>query len=122
LSRLPLLECPKTVPIPPETIALLEQLASIPLTATQIKSMTGRDPVLAKVKQYTRTSWPATVPIKQLHPYWIKQEELSLEDGVLLWGSRVIIPPQARNRVIKEAHEAHIGISRIKSLTRQFVW
>ena len=35
-SCLPFPDCPTTVPMPPETIALLEQLASIPLTATQI--------------------------------------------------------------------------------------
>ena len=38
LSRLPLSECPTTVPMLPETIALLEQLASVPLTATQIRT------------------------------------------------------------------------------------
>ena len=36
LGRLPLPECPTTVPMPPETIVLLEQLASVPLTAAQI--------------------------------------------------------------------------------------
>ena len=60
LSRLPLPDCPTNVPMPPETIALLEQLASVPLTAAQIRKMTDRDPVLAKVKQYTRKGWPAS--------------------------------------------------------------
>ena len=43
----------KTVPMLPETIALLEQLASVPLISTQICKMIDHDPVLAKVKQYT---------------------------------------------------------------------
>jgi len=72
LSRLPLLDCPKTVPLSLETIALLEQLASVPLTVTQIKFMTDRDPVLAKVKWFSQTGRPATITNKQLHPYWIK--------------------------------------------------
>ena len=33
-----------------------------------------------------------------------------------------MVPPQAQKRVIEEAHAAHIGISRMKSLARQFVW
>ena len=122
LSRLPLPDCPTTVPVPPETIGLLEQLASVPLTATQIRTMTARDPVLAKVKQYTQNGWPAKVTDEQLQPYSSKRDELSLEDGILLWGSRVVVPPQARHLVIEEAHGAHIGIARMKSLTRQFVW
>lgn len=50
LSHLPLPDCPTTVPTSPETIALLEQSATVPLTATQIQNMTDRDPVLAQVK------------------------------------------------------------------------
>ena len=122
LSRLPLPECPTTVPMPPETIALLEQLASVPLTVAQIRNMTDQDPVLAKVKHYTQNGWPATVTDEQLQPYSNKRDELSLEDGILLWGSRVVAPLQARDTVIEEVHAAHIGITRMKSLTRQFVW
>ena len=50
LSRLPLPDCPATVPTSPETIALLEHLTCVPLTSTQIWNMTDRNPVLAQVK------------------------------------------------------------------------
>ena len=122
LSHLPLTAHPEIVPRPPETIALLEHLANVPLAASQIKSMTDRDPTLAKVKQFTQTGWPTTISDKQLQPYWHKRNEISVEDGILLWDSRVIVPPQARNQVIEEAHATHIGITRMKSLTRQFAW
>ena len=72
--------------MPPETIALLEQLSSVLLTATEIRNMTNRDPMLAKVKHYTQSGLPATVTDEQLHPYNNKQDELSLEDDILLWG------------------------------------
>ena len=62
--------------------------------------MTDRDPVLAQVKQYPRDGWPTTITDEQLRPYSSKRD-ISLEDGILLWGSRVIIPPQARETVIK---------------------
>ena len=60
LSRLPLFEWPVNVPSPPETIALMEQLATMPLSATQFRTMTNCNPVLAKVKQFTLHGWPAT--------------------------------------------------------------
>ena len=107
LSRLPLTAHPENVPRPPETIALLEHLANVPLTASQIKSMSDHDPTLAKVKQFTQTDWPITISDKQLQPYWHKRNEISIEDGILLWGSRVIVPLQAHNRVIEEAHGAY---------------
>lgn len=36
--------------------------------------------------------------------------------------SRVIIPPQAHDRVIKVIHIAYSGIARTKNLICQFVW
>lgn len=43
-------------------------------------------------------------------------------DGCLLWGNRVVIPPQGRNKLLVELHEMHPGTSRMKSLARSFVW
>ena len=59
----------ETVSISPETTALLEQLASVPLTATQIHKITDHNPILAKAKEYTLKGWPATITDKQLQPY-----------------------------------------------------
>ena len=41
--------------------------------------------------------------------------KLRREDGILLWGSRVVIPPQACETVIEQAHAAHIGIIRMRA-------
>ena len=111
LSHLPLPDCPINVPMLPQTIALLEQLASVPLTTTQICKMTNHNPVLAKMKQYLLNGWPATVMDKQLQTYSSKRDELSVEVTILLWGSRVMDPSQNRDTVMKEAHSVHIGIS-----------
>ena len=111
LSRLPLPDCPATVPMPPEITALLEQLASVPLTATQILNMTDQDPVLAKMKQYTQNGWPATITHEQLQPYSSRRDELSLEDGILLWGSRVVVPPRARDTVMKNSKHMQLTLA-----------
>ena len=92
----------ETVPISPETIVLLEQFASVPLTATQICKMTDHNPILAKVKQYTLKGWPAIVTDKQLQTYSSKRNELSLEVGIPLWCSRVVVPPQTCDTVMEE--------------------
>lgn len=43
-------------------------------------------------------------------------------DGCLLWGSRVIVPPPGQAQVMEELHDAHPGVSRMKSLARLFGW
>ena len=39
-----------------------------------------------------------------------------------MWGSGVIVPPKGREMIVKELHESHPGISRMKSLARGYVW
>ena len=41
---------------------------------------------------------------------------------VILWGLRVIVPEQLRNKVLKELHQNHPGISRMKSLNRIHIY
>ena len=35
-----------------------------------------------------------------------------------MWGVRVVIPPKTRGFVLKELHQSHPGIVRMKSLAR----
>ena len=49
LSRLSLPNSPSDVPLPEETVLLLETLQLFPITAAQIKTWTKQDPVLSKV-------------------------------------------------------------------------
>ena len=118
LSRFPLADM--SVPTPAETIAVMEQLSTIPLTAAKIKQQTDRDPILSKVKGYTQSGWPKTLDAQDtdLKPFHNRRNELSLEDNVLLWGTRVVIPSCFQPRVIEVLHSTHIGISRMKSLAR----
>ena len=55
-------------------------------------------------------------------PYKLRDMELSMKDGCVLWGHRVIIPAAGRAIVMCMLHEAHPGITRIKWLARSFVW
>ncbi|XP_024921034.1 uncharacterized protein K02A2.6-like [Cynoglossus semilaevis] len=122
LSRLPLPETPVTTCVPPETIFLLEKLSETPVTAVQIKQWTERDPVMAKVKTYLLQGWPVVVESEELRPYVKRKNELSLQDGCIFWGTRVVVPPPGRSQIMEEVHEAHPGVSRMKSLARSYVW
>ena len=60
--------------------------------------------------------------IDQLKPFFDRKLELSLQDGCLLWGSRVIIPPPGRQQILQELHNGHPGISRMKAIARGILW
>ena len=102
---------------------LLETLQSSPVNAKQIAEWTAKDPVLSKVKKWLSQGWADTDDhAEELRPYRQRKEELSLQDGCILWGSRVVVPEQGRKLVIEELHAEHQGMSRMKSLGRSFVW
>ena len=42
--------------------------------------------------------------------------------GCVLWGSWMVIPAKCRDALLKELHESHPGISRMKSLARSHIW
>ena len=121
LSRLPLPDTPSQVPLPGETVLLMEKLQSSPVTAAQIRSWTDRDPILSQVRHMLLKGW-RDLGRKEFRPYQQRREEMSVQDGCVLVGSRVIIPNVGRSKVMDELHEGHPGISRIKGLVSGVVW
>ena len=57
-----------------------------------------------------------------LAPYWNRKMELSTQEGVILWGNRVVVPPQGRDYILEELHAGHPGIAHMKKIARMFVW
>ena len=57
-----------------------------------------------------------------LAPFAHRRFKLSSQDGCILWGSHVVIPPPGHALLLKELHEGHPGISQIKSLARSYIW
>ena len=51
-----------------------------------------------------------------------KKELSSTTDGVILRGTRIVIPSSLQQRAIDIAHETHLGIEKTKSLTREKLW
>ena len=76
---------------PPELVLLMEHLADSPVTAHQIALWTRRDPVLLPVVQALQHGWTDDCD-QNLAPFHSRRSELSLFNGCILWGSRVVIP------------------------------
>ena len=121
LSRLPLPESPIDVPLPGETVLLLQSLQQSPITATQIKLWTDKDPILLQVRNFVSNGWLYSAS-EEIQPYFRRRSELTLLDGCLMWGSRVIIPAAGCSATLDELHIAHPGISRMKGLARSYLW
>ena len=69
---------------------------SSPVSVAQIRRWTSVDPALSRVYRYVRDSWPSGDESLGLEfqPYKSRIGELSIEDGCVLWGARVVVPPK----------------------------
>ncbi len=107
LSPLPSGAAPSNIPMAPETIHLLEILDSSPIASVQICQWTSQDLVLAKVRDLLLSGqYPQVKIVSPYHKVW---SELSIEQGCLLRGTRVVIPLKGRVAVAKLLHEGHTG-------------
>ena len=57
-----------------------------------------------------------------LREYWNYRDELSILNGLVLKGTRIVIPNQCRDELLKQLHEGHFGIDRTKLQTRDSVY
>ena len=121
-SRLPRPVTTSDDKLPGDLVQLVNHMSSTSLRSAAVKSWTSTDPVLSKVRHYLMTGWPSEITDKQFKPYKQRANELSVLDGCILWGSRVVVPPQGRKSVLAELHETHPGAGKMKSLARNYVW
>ena len=117
LSRLPL---PVTVVDENEKVYHIDYCEQLPVVAADVAKQTQEDPILRRVCQYTQWGWKSEVQRDPLlKPYYHRSNELSIEDGCLLWAGRVVIPNCLRKLVLEELHEGHAGM---KAIARSFIW
>ena len=85
---------------------------------------TNKDEELQSLKQYISTGWPAKrsqIPVS-LHPYWNFRDELTVESGILMKNSKILIPETLKQKYLKQIHQGHQGIEACRSRAREFVF
>nr|XP_055076377.1 uncharacterized protein K02A2.6-like [Misgurnus anguillicaudatus] len=123
LSRLPL---PVTHTEKTDTVDVFyaAQIATLPVSSAEIRRDTLKDPSLSPVLDMVSTGrFPKFKEVPQgLLPFVTRRNELTVVQGCLMWGSRVVVPTKLRNRVLADLHLGHPGVVRMKHLARSYVW
>ena len=85
---------------------------------------TKDDDKLAILKHIIQQGWPKTikeVPSK-IQPYWTFCKELTIEDRLVLKGTRIIIPNRKRKEILKLIHKGHLGLNKCKMRAKETVY
>lgn len=90
------------------------------LSREEIKQASQDDPEIKCVIEAIRSGkWPDD---KRLSVYRKVANELTSTDGILVRGTRIVIPNDLRKRTLDITHESHRGIVRLKQALRTKVW
>ena len=89
----------------------------------QIKSCYQGDVVCSNLIQFCRTGWPEKSALSEsLKGYWSHQGEIAFHNGLLLRGSRLIIPHSLQAEMLDKVHEGHQGIAKCRQRAKQSIW
>ena len=89
------------------------------MTLDEIRAATAKDTTLVKVMAAVQTGRWNDPEITSFTRF---ASEISVTDGVVLRGHRIIIPRDLQERVVSIAHQTHQGIVKTKQCIREKVW
>ena len=86
-------------------------LNASPTRVRQIQEDTAKDPNLTSLRSIISHGWPdkRSECLPHLHGYWNYRDELTVSDGLILKGTRIVIPKSLQSEVLKQIHYAHQG-------------
>ena len=69
---------------------MISYVDEFPITVRDLASATRKDPLLGRVYDFTLHGWPQSVEDPSLLPFFSCCDELSADQGCVLWGLRVL--------------------------------
>ena len=90
----------------------------------QIRIDTQKDDDLVLLKHTITEGWPSNIKEvpSVIQSYWTLREELTIEDEIILKGTRIAIPAQKQEAVLKVIHEGHLGLNKCKLHVKETVY
>ena len=93
------------------------QFDMLPITCVAVAKETQPDPILARVYEFMFRG----CSFEGDTPYYECQNEQTVHQSCILRGIRVIIRHKLQKKVLKEQHEGHLGIVKMKASSRSYV-
>ena len=118
LSRAPVSNTTPRDELTSEDVDAYIQMAvqSLPATESRLESVRSHqesDSVCKQVVSYCQNGWLKKSEIHtSVNPFYSVAGELTIQGGLLMRGSRSVIPTEIRAEVLKQLHASHQGISK----------
>ena len=95
-----------------------------PAKMQEFKDETAKDQTLQLLTRQVVQGWPDSIKKFEsvIRPYWSMRDDISVEHGILLLGSRIIVPESLRGNILQQIHEGHLGIEKCKLRAKSCVY
>ncbi len=81
------------------------------------------DSTCSALMEYCTGGWPDKSQLQgELRHYWPDRAVLTVHDGLLLRGTRLVIPFVLQGDVLQRLHEGHLGVTKCRGRAKQTVW
>ena len=89
----------------------------------QIRSAYTNHTVCSTLQKYCKAGWPEKSGMpKFMTPYWAFRGAITIQNGLLMKGTRLIIPEVLQSEIIAKIHEGHQGIVKCRERAKTSVW
>ena len=103
--------------------AVFECLPATERRLEEIRQHQKEDTVLQNVIKYCQSGWPEQHDIPEsVKPYYSVAAELTVEKGLLMRGSQVVIPASLHGSILCKLHDGHQGITKCRERAKYSVW
>lgn len=119
LSRLPL---HSNTNVDVDITSRLNQVNDSLMSLETVKREMKKDRVLSIVYNYVKKGWPNRKLNDEIKYYFRLKDKLSTEDDCLYFGNSLVIPEILKEHLLKQLHNSHEGVVRMKMLARGIVW
>ena len=92
------------------------------VTLDEIKTLTINNEVIKLLYESIKTGTLDCVKYPQLTCFSRVFNELSIVNGIIIKGEKILVPSNLRQRVLSAEHDGHQGLEKTKGILRSKIW
>ena len=107
-----------------EVDAITRTLPTSPAKLDEIRDYTSHDIVLSYLKDVIHQGWPEyqNECLPDLKEFWNFREDLSVENGLILKGHRLLVSGKLCPQILQIIHQGHLSAEKCNLKTRDCVF
>ena len=89
----------------------------------EIRNAQQNDAACTQVRNWVKEGWPPVMPnLPLMRPYWDKAPHFTMNDDILMFDERLVIPQALQLGILEKIHTGHLGITKCKGRAYESVW